>query len=124
MVFKRDNYTCLLCRTQFLKEESKHLRADYKGPVSKMGDAKESDPDWMEKFQTVCQWCNYEKRETCKVCQRQSCLGCELYDPKGLHGLMLKFDSNTLSALADLSRARNQSPNELVKNIIRLYLNK
>lgn len=117
-VFERDNYTCSLCRKQFLNGESAHLRADHKGPVSKMGDVAEDDPNWMDKFQTLCHWCNYEKREICKKCTRTTCIGCELYDPKELFGVMLKLDRETFERLQKISEKTKSNPGDSAKKII------
>lgn len=117
-IFKRDNYTCALCKNKY---ESDFLRVDHKEPISRSPRGNEfskEEPNWMERFQTLCLICNYEKREICKKCQRDTCVGCELYEPEKYGGIMLRLDKAVLSHLIDVAEQRSLSPQELIRQIL------
>lgn len=117
-IFKRDNYTCALCKNKY---DSDFLRVDHKEPISRSrrgNDFSKTDPDWMDRFQTLCLICNYEKREICKNCQRDSCVSCELYDPQKYQGILIKLDKDLLSRIISVAEQKSLSPQELIKQIL------
>jgi len=121
-IFRRDNYTCALCRTKY---DADFLRVDHREPVSRSlrGNAFSKDePNWMRRFQTLCQICNYEKREICKKCTRDACLGCELYEPEKYGGLMLRLESEALGRFAKKAQESSVSLQELMRRILLNWL--
>lgn len=120
LVFKKYGYRCALCRTQF---PANLLRADHKLPISRGGDQiVADDPNWLDKFQCLCHWCNYEKREICKVCEIESCIGCELYDPLKYSGLMLKLTPQTVEKLTKLADNLKTPIKDLVYTILNKHI--
>lgn len=77
-----------------------------------------NDQNWLDKFQCLCHWCNYEKGENCKVCTIESCLGCELYDPLAYSGLMLKLTPELVERLTSLANKSGIPLKKLVNDII------
>lgn len=117
-IFKRDDFTCALCKNKY---DSDFLRVDHKEPISRTPRGNEfskDDPNWTNHFQTLCLICNYEKREICKKCERDSCGDCELYDPIENVGILIKLNKKMLSRLTKRAKDASLSVQELIKQIL------
>lgn len=113
-IFERDKYTCVFCNEIF---PTNKLRADHKLPITRRGNhfVKDKEGKWMDKFQTVCDICNYRKREICKKCEMLECEGCELYDPKKYGGMYLKLGAELLNSLKKDAEKSQKSVQEHIR---------
>lgn len=113
-IFERDKYTCVFCNETF---PTNKLRADHKLPITRIGNhfVKDKEGKWMDNFQTVCDICNYRKREVCKKCDIPTCEGCEMYDPKKYGLVHVKLGAELLNSLKKKSKKSKKPLQEFIR---------
>lgn len=119
-LFVKDKYMCNLCKVTFLEKD---LRPDHRKSFIKHGETVfKTDPNWMDKLQTLCHWCNYEKREICSKCTRPDCDQCPLAHPEDMNMLPVKLTKEEAKSLEKVCTEKGISKQDFINNLIRSTL--
>lgn len=95
-IYKRDGWTCQMCRVDVSEEQSlSRAQCDHKVPAERGGPS--SPPNLM----TLCLQCNLKKRQACKHCDLPTCEGCPYAFPERFaQTLVLRLPEEAAKKLA------------------------